>query len=98
MVTFVGYFFKLWKHESPGENAHRLTPILIGYAFPEPRYKPEQSAEGWSYQLLLMVSVTVIVAFSLIFAVSLWYRRDDRKVRNRIEATAPPFVDLSEKP
>ena len=98
-VTFVGYFFKKYRYRSgddpnPKKPSYRDAPMLIGRLVllrPEKREQP-----AWAGWLLPVFFTVIMVTFSLVFLLSWYFRRTDRRVQSRVDAAATLFVNAPE--
>lgn len=102
-VTFDAYFFKKYRYQAADTKPGfaREAPLFIGRA---PVVQgPEETADGpppgFSPAMLTGFLVLLLATAVLAFLLHLWFRRNDRHVRRRLEAVRPrEFVDPSEPP
>ncbi len=90
-VQFAGYFLKAYRYQSAqtvqGKPVERDCPLLVGpelLALPEPA-KPSSDMGAWPKTLLTVLLGTFAVAISLVWAMTWWMGRGDRRVRARLE-------------
>ena len=91
-VSIAGYFFKLMTYETPEaakdpkKNAVEYAPLLMGRSvivLPETSHNP---SDDW-YGTFLPGLIGVMAAMAaIVFGLSMWYRRDDRKIQSAIAA------------
>lgn len=96
-VSFDAYFFKKYRYESEDSKPGyvREAPLFVGRspvltdAAPRPALAP-----GWSTPLLVGFLVVLLATVVLALGLHFWFRRGDRKVRERLKGLRErEFVD-----
>jgi hypothetical protein len=92
-VTFDGYFFKKYRYrsgekDSKGNFKDMVTLLLIGPTLVQPARTPRTAPVASPLRGPVLYGVIGFVGFTiaLLVIVSLWYRRNDRQIRARLQA------------
>ncbi len=97
-ATLIGYFFKKYQfkaQDAKKEGEFRVAPLLIGHLTLE-RQSKGSSDSVWTNMLVPFILATLAGTFILVFVMTWAFRRADRRVLARLDASAPPFVAASE--
>ncbi|MFM8931983.1 MAG: hypothetical protein ACKOS8_08930, partial [Gemmataceae bacterium] len=91
-VQFAGYFLKAYRYQAAqtvqGKPVERECPLLVGpelVALPEPA-KPSSEMGAWPKTLLGTLLGVFAVAITLVWGMTWWLGRGDRRVRARMES------------
>lgn len=96
-VSFVGYFIKKFRYKSADTlkaNEFRDAPMLIGRVLPSTR--SDRAKDGWTNGLVPVFFGVIAVTLGIVFAMTWFFRRADRRVRDRLDAAAAQFVNTLE--
>jgi hypothetical protein len=94
-VTFDGYFFKKYRYQ--GGNGWYDAPLLVGRSPVVRKNNMGSVADNVTIPQSMVFWFFGLVAGTVVLVVGLgwWYRRGDRKVRNRLAAARPlEFTDM----
>lgn len=91
-VQFAGYFLKAYRYQAAqtvqGKPVERECPLLVGpelVALPEPA-KPSSEMGAWPKTLLGTLLGVFALAITLVWGMTWWLGRGDRRVRARMES------------
>jgi hypothetical protein len=94
-VGFDGYFFKKYRYK--GADTLRDAPLLIGHTIIVKQIPAKADAEeGGLFSSFIAVIFMVLLGcvFFLAFALTMWYRRSDQQVQQRVSnAQASSFME-----
>lgn len=100
-VEFAGYFYKRYSYV-PAENATtgkgREVPLLIGHSV-RPVSEPSALPPGvgvWPREVLTWFVAGFATVMIIVFALGLWYRRNDQKIKTRLATLQTQEVSFSE--
>ena len=77
-------------------DGRRDSPLLIAHTLVVRQAGPAQEDEGSAVSTVVALSFLGLLAcmFIQVFAVSIWYRRNDRLVQSRLAVSRPPsFIE-----
>ena len=93
-VSFVGYFFKKYLYkpaDAKKEKEFRVAPLIIGHLIADIK-KPGEKGSGWADALAPLILVALAGTFVIVFLMTWLFRRADRHVLAKVDASAPPFT------
>ena len=94
-VSFDGYYFKRYRYKAA--DNWRDAPLLIGHTIIVKQLPAKADAEegGWFSSFMAVIFMVLLgCVFFLAFALTMWYRRSDRQVQQRISnAQFSSFVE-----
>jgi hypothetical protein len=92
-VSFDGYFFKRYRYQAG--DGWRDAPLLIGHALVDQESGSPRNDSGSFANLLLPILIAVFgISVVLVAGLHWWFRRADRRLRNRLEMTRKPsFIE-----
>jgi hypothetical protein len=96
-VVFMGYFFKKYFYQlvEKGKVIKYYPPLMVGHLVYN---KPTEAAakESWTGWLLPLFLTFFAGSLALVFLLTWGFRKADKRVQSRLDASAPPFVAASE--
>lgn len=91
-VGFAGYFFKRYRYkagDTPGANQFRDAPLLVGKVVQVSAKAAAEEDEAWGKPLLPLFLSLLGGSVAFVVFLTLWFRRDDSRVRRRLATVAP---------
>ncbi len=96
-VEFAGYFFKRYRYkagDTPKPNQWRDAPLLIGQVVAVLPARAAPGSHDWGRPILPLFLSLIGGTVAFVVLLTLWLRREDRRVRRRLSALAPrPFEE-----
>jgi hypothetical protein len=100
-VAFDGYFFKIYRYKSRDrskDNPEREAPLFIGRTLNllkgPPHQEKQETAQvlSLSSPLLGLFLGFIVCSFLLALGLTLWFRRNDNRVRARLRSAKRDFM------